>query len=268
MDLPYILKKYGYVVLLSLYFISAILRFKSDGWVGFIAPAGLSLITAIIQTAYNNVKTLKRVIRKLKYFIGTSTFTWDTEANFLVRQVSRLLDDTDQSVKQLIIAVLKENNIKASPTDIEISKDSLKHTKIYISPLFIYLSVQFTDAETTDSEGFALEWMAMRLRTTLRYKSIRKTINDFMIDLFKNIEKKYEASDVKYTMKVDLEGRSANFFKEQFIKDLDPKEVDRFSVTLKRPRSIQTITDKNVSIITSRTEELVMAVQDLILRIN
>lgn len=267
MDLPGILKKYWYIPLLFLYLISAYQKYKTEGISAFAVPAGISLLTAIIQTTYNNIRPIKRTIRRLKYFIGYSNFSWDIEAKFLIRSVNKV-SDQDEEIRKVIKTVLEENGIKVPMQEIELSRDNLNRIKIYISPLFMYTSIDFTDFESTDDEGFALEWMSMRFKTTLRYKKIRKTINDFLIDLFKTLEKKYEVADVKYSMKIDLEGRNKDFYKDQFIKDLDPKDVDTFSIMIKGARSTQMITHRNVSITTSRTEELVVAVDNLILRLN
>lgn len=267
MDIAYFLKKYWYIPLLGLYLVSAYQKYKSEGILTFANPAGISLLTAIILIIYNNIRIIKRFFRRIKYFMGLGTFKWKTEAKFLYRSILRS-KDFEQDIKMIIKETLNSNGIKASLSEIELSKDNLNRPKVFIAPISLYATVDFTDSESSDNEGFALEWMSITFRTTLRYKAIRKTINNFLIDLFKELEKRYKVEDVKYVMMVDVEGRSSNFFIEQFIKDVDQKEVSKFSVTMKSTRSTQTITDKGINIVTNRTEELMVAVDNLILRIN
>lgn len=267
MDIIEYAKKYWWTLLLGLYIVSVIIKFNKEGPAGLATVAGISLLVAIVQTIANNSRNMKRAYRYLKYFIGFGTFVWDTNAKFLVRGTYRL-SDHNAEIKKFVEEALKQNNIKYKHDDIEVSADKLGRIKIYVSPLSVYLSLDVTDAEQRDDEGFALFWLNIRARTSLRYKNMNKVINGFLIDYYKLLDDRYGPVDQKYTVKVNVEGMAESFLKEQFIKEFSPSEVTKFTIMVKSSRSNQEITEKQISVTTNRREELVNSVKDLLLRLS
>lgn len=267
MDVKEFVKKYWWVVLLALYLISFCIKLSAEGWATFTTTAGIALLVAIIQTVSNNSRLLRKAFRYLKYFVGFGTFVWDTNAKYLIRGSYKLSDQTGD-IKKIVESALKENKIKFKHDDIEISADKLGRTKIYVGPLAIYLNLDVTDAEQRDDDGFALFWLNIRARTSLRYKNMSKVINGFLIDFYSGIDDKYGPIDQKYTVKVNVEGMAENFFKEQFIKEFSPHEVTKFSIMVKSSRSNQEVTEKQISITTNRREELVSSVKNLLIRLS
>lgn len=268
MDLREFAKRYWWIGLLILYFVAAYLRYEAEGLTGFISVAGVTLVAAIFALVMNNSAYFKKIFRKIKYFIGYNSFNWDTSATFLVRGNYKLADQIS-SIETIIKSVLSANGIKIKSKDqIEISKDSMGGIKVFVSPYSLYLSIDSTDADMTDNDQFSLTNMVIRARTSLRYKQTKKIVSGFIVDLFRAFDDKYGPIEQKYSMKIVLEGMSKNFFKEQFIKEFRPDEIQNFSIIVKNPRSYQEVTHSHLTITTDRREELVESVSTLILRMT
>jgi hypothetical protein len=268
MDISWFFKKYWWVILLILFMISAYFKYENEGFKGFWSAAGISLIAAIIQTLVNNSRIIKKVFRMVKFFLGFGMFSWETNANFLIHENYKLSDQVSV-LEKLIKDILGENGIKIKKRDeIDISRDNLGGIKIFVSAFSLYISVDTTDADSNDRDGFALSWLNVRVRTTLRYRNTRKVITGFLIDLFSALDNKYGPIEQKYSMKITLEEMSKNFFKEQFVKEFSPNEIESFSIIVKKTRSTQEVTHSQLNITTNRREELMDSVSSLILRLS
>jgi len=268
MDISIWFKKYWWVGLLGLYGISVYFKYHNEGLKGFWSAAGISLIVAIIQTLVNNSRAIKKMLRMTKYFIGFGIFQWDTQANFLIRGNYKLADQVSV-LEKLIKDVLEEYGIKIKNRDeLDISRDNLGRIKFYVSAYSLYITIDTTDADKADDDGFALSWLNVRVRTSLRFRDTRKVITGFLIDLFAALDNKYGPIEQKYSMKINVEGMSKNFFKEQFVKEFRPDEIEKFSIMVKKTRSIQEVTHSQLNITTNRREELINSVSDLILRMT
>lgn len=268
MDLQ-IIKRYSWLILLLLYMGSLSFHVWNNGFEStLLSSLGISLLIASISTLFTYSATIRKWSRMLKHFLGYSTFYWDVRAVFTIRQ-NKIMFDFASDVKEVFKVVMNDNDIKINPGDISVSKERSGQLNIFIGPLVIHTALKVSDAEQYDKEGYSLSYLDVRLRTSMRYKEMRKLVTGVIIDVFRNLENKFDPQDQKFNVKIRIEDKNKDLLKKQFIKEFKPEEIQHFTITVNNtPKSNQEVTDRQISLNTNRREDLIEAVKNILLRLS
>lgn len=263
MDIQKLWKSYGWILLAIFYIVIIVINLSAYHLKGLLAST--AAFSALLQTCISHWKLLRRCFRWLKYFIGFTNFKIDLTARFTVKNRPEL---SESQVKQFVKNALDSNNVDYDQSrSIDISRNKFGSVKAFIDPYSIYLTFSYTDAEKL-IDGAPTYWLSVQCKTMLRHKSLRKVIDGIFLDIFDDMAKNNMVIDEKYTLKVALEDKSESFFKEQFIKEFKPDEIETFSIIAKSGSSRQQASHKELSIVSDKRRAFVGSVNDLLLRIS
>ncbi|WP_029423499.1 hypothetical protein [Alicyclobacillus macrosporangiidus] len=265
MDIVKILKRFWWVVPTLLYLASLIINVCSSGLSKLVQPVGIAMIVAIVQTLSTNVPLFRKWIRWMKYFMGFGHFKLDATATFSVVGIARL---SGEQFRQIVFNALHPYVAKITKEKaVELTTDKHGRLLLYCDYFSMYITVDLADADEDAEDGQPIEWLTIRARTSLRYRTLRDAINGFLIDLFSETGRSFSSSNEKYVIKVTVEGVSKNFMKQQFVKEFDPDEIEKFFIRINKPRGFQEATDTELRIVTTKRDEISNAVS-LLLRIS
>ncbi|MDM5429080.1 hypothetical protein [Bacillus mycoides] len=269
MDLKKWFSNNKWVYLAALYIIAMIFQYRASGIKFITTAAGIGLLIALLGTILTNVKSIKRVIRKIKYFMGFGMFKWDAQATFTVRYTDfKSVQAEEENIIKILSTVLKENEIKVNQKSIDPSYGKQRNLKLLVTEYVLSLDVSFSDAEMTDDDDFALGWLKVNALATLRYKDSNKAIHDVLLDFYRELEKKYSPTEQKFSITIEPKDLEKNFMKKHFINEYTPDEITSFNIICKGARSREVINEKNITFITNRREELHHMVKNAILRLS
>lgn len=269
MDLKKWFSNNKWIYLVILYIIAMYFQYRASGIKFITTSAGIGLLIALLGTLFTNARSVKRVIRKIKFFMGFGMFKWDAQANFSVRYNDfKSVQAEEEAIIKMLSEVLKENEIKVDKKSIEPSYGKQRNLKFLVTKYVLSLDISFSDAEMTDDEGFALGWIKINALATLRYKDSNKAIHDILLDFYREFEKKYSPSEQKYSITIEPEDLEKNFMKKHFINEYTPDEITSFNIICNGKKSTETINQNNITFVTKRREELHHMVKNAILRLS
>jgi len=260
MDVVKVFRRFWWSVPSLLYLICLSVDLYSRGLRAF--QQEIAMVVAIVQTFSTNIPLVRRGIRWLKYFLGFGHFRIDATATFEVVNVSRL---SAQKFKQIVMGALHPY-VKGDDKNVDCTTNKNGQLIIYCDYFSIYITVDLADADVTAEDG-DVQWLTIRARTSLRFRTLREAINGFLIDLFSITRESFSSQSEKYVVKVAVEGTSNDFMKQQFVKEFEPKEIERFSIRVRKPRGFQEATQSDLRIETTRLDEISNAVS-LLLKIS
>ncbi|MBN8253861.1 hypothetical protein [Priestia flexa] len=260
-----------WIVLLLVYLAALILQFISKGWSALPTSAVIGLIVAIVATTFNNSREVKRLFRKIKYFLGFGMFKWEATSVFTVKKTMfKNSREQEEILRKIAKECLEDNDIDTKKSDsIQTSFDKAKNLKLFIEAYVMYLDISVTDADSYDDDGDELVYVTIKTKASLRYKDNNKAINGVLLDFYYRFEKKYSPQEQKYTVQIQPENMSKDFLTKNFINEFYPNEVSSFNITSKQSKStIETVSHKLLSLTTDRREELNNSIKNLILKLS
>ncbi|WP_144467666.1 ABC transporter permease family protein [Bacillus toyonensis] len=266
MDLKNWFSNNKWICLVVVYVVAIFFQYKANG-IGFIkTSAGIGLVVALLTTILTNARSVKRFIRKIKFFLGFGMLKWDADATFAVRYKDfKTIKAEEENIRNLLFKALKDNGVENERLEPSYGGQNLK---ILIEKYVISLDFSFSDAEMTDDEDFALGWVKIRTLASLRYKESNKAIHEILMDFYRYFEQKYNPTEQKFTVSIQPENFEKNFMKKQFINEYTPDEITKFNITCANPRAIESVNEKNISFVTDRREELQNMVKNATLRLS
>lgn len=269
MDLKKWIGNNKWIILVVVYLIALGFQFKTHKWGLFINPAGISLIVALLATLFGYSRSLKSLVRKIKFFLGFGLFKWEAQATMSVR-VTKFdsLKKQEETIMKLLNDALLENNEKVNNRSVQPSYDRLGNLKLLIEKYVAYFDISLSDLDEQDDDGFAIMTLKITTKASLRYKDSNKAINGILLDFYHNLEQMYNPVSQKYVVTIEPMDFEKNFMKKHFINDLIPDDISSFQIYCKSPRVHETISDKNINFVTNRREELNQLIKNAILRLS
>jgi hypothetical protein len=228
--------------------------------------AKYSLIIVVLTTLFTNLRGLKKLMRKIKFFLGFGLFKWEAQATFSVRDSKFLsIKKEEESIIQLMKSALEENNEKVTNKSIEPSYDRFGSLKLFVEKYVAYFDISVTDLDEQDDDGFSVKTIKINTKASLRYKDSNKAINGLLLDFYYQFEQKYSPVSQKYDVTIAPVDFEKNYMKKQFINELTPDEISSFSINNNSKRAIENINEKNINFVTNRRENLNYLIKSAIL---
>lgn len=269
MDIKNWVSNNKWIFLIILYMIALFFQYKTYQWGLLKTAPGIGLIIAVLTTLFTNMRSLKRLIRKIKFFFGFGLFKWEAQATFNVRGTKFLsLKKEEDNIIQLMKSALEDNNEKVTSKSIEPSYDKIGNLKLLVEKYVAYFDISVTDLDAQDDDGFAVKTININTKASLRYKDSNKAINGLLLDFYYQFEQKYNPVSQKYDVTIEPSDFEKNYMKKQFINELTPDEVSSFSINNKTSRVVENINEKNINFVTNRREDLNNLIKSAILRLS
>lgn len=269
MDLKKWFSNNKWILLVLVYIVALVFQYTTYQWGLFLTPAGISLSVALVATLFSNSRSLKTLVRKIKFFFGFGLFKWEAQATITVRASKfDTLKKQEETLIELLKEAMKNNDIKLNSNSVDPSYDKLGRLKLLVEKYVAYFDISLSDLDEQDDDGFAVKTLTITTKASLRYKDSNKAINGILLDFYHNIEHKYNPVLQKYTVTIEPVDFEKNFMKKHFINELVPDDITSFQITCKSPRVWETINDKNINFVTNRREELNQLIKNAILRLS
>lgn len=271
MDIKNWITNHKWLCLIIIYLVALGIQMYNNGASAILSAAGIGLMIAILTTLFKNSRKLKKLLRKIKYFLGFGMFQWEANSVFTVKKEElRSLKLHEEEFIELSTAALEHNNIPVKKNiSVQTSFDKLNNLKIYLDKYVMYLDVTLTDADMVDDDGDELVYVTIKTRASLRYRDNNKAINGLLLDFYYFFEKKFNPIEQKYTFKIKPENMAKDFLKSHFINEFSANEIESFNIISKKSKTtIEKVNEKVLTITTDRREELNGAIKNLILRLS
>ncbi|MFP7229122.1 hypothetical protein SFB99_12955 [Bacillus altitudinis] len=270
MDLKKWFSNNKWIILILLYIVAMTIQFINSGWHFVYSAAGIGLIIALISTLLTNSKPIKRILRKLKYFIGFSMLKWTAQADLeisLMNINSKLVVEEDEILKTLLIA-LKNNDENHGKNDVRISYSKSGNLILTIKKYVVDMEFILTDLDNISEDDQELRTLKITTIASLRYKDSNKAIEGILLEFYYLLNKKYEPVTEKYSFTIEPENVGKDYMKKIFINEYEPDEISDFEILSNNRRYTEFVTKSNIIFVTKRREELKNLVRNAILRLT
>lgn len=245
-------------------------QYSINQWGFVITPAGIGLIIAFFTTIMTNCKPIKKLLRKIKYFIGFSMFKWEAQANFTIKRdtLKSTLVAEEEKILELLLSSLKKNNENSDKKAVRISYSKNRNLILTIKDYVIDMEFSLIDLDEIDDDGDEVRILKIDTIASLRYKDSNKAIEGILLDFYYLLCEKYEPSFEKYTFTIEPEKVGQDYMKKIFINEYDADEITAFEIRKNRPQFDEYVTQKNIKFATKRRDQLKGLVKSAILKLS
>ncbi|MCY7774047.1 hypothetical protein MOE70_11785 [Bacillus licheniformis] len=270
MDLKKWFTNNKWFILAMLYIIAMIFQFSINQW-GFVTtPAGIGLIIAFFTTIMTNFKPIKKLLRKIKFFIGFSMFKWEAQAAFSIKcnTLKSTVVAEEEKILELLLSSLKKNKEKSDKNAVRVSYSKNRNLILTIKKYVIDMEFSLIDLDEIDDDGDEVRMLKIDTIASLRFKDSREAIEGILLDFYHLLCEKYEPSSEKYTFTIEPEEVGEDYLKKIFINEYDADEITAFEIRKNSPQIDEFVTHKNINFVTKRRDQLKGLVECAILRLS